>query len=190
MIIYTHNKYSDRWILLNSLCSDFCWGVVRVHFYAGFKMIFLRNESPFAQHSRHTRTTAHKQHVCWRGPGLLIRKKIWSAGYEGENKNNYNKDCALMTPWGPSLFHDSIWDSRGREGAAVTSALSCQLTFYFDLVGEKRREKLPSQGSQTRPSYCLCFRSLGVALGAYRGQTGWGVGILALSLWSLSYTWV
>lgn len=27
-------------------------------------------------------------------------------------------------------------------GAAVTSALSCQLTFYFDLVGEKRREKL------------------------------------------------
>lgn len=76
------------------------------------------------------------------GPGLLVRKKIWSAGYEGENKNNYNKDCALLTPWGPSLFHDSIWDSRGREGAAVTSALSCQLTFYFDLVGEKRREKL------------------------------------------------
>lgn len=55
---------------------------------------------------------------------------------------NYSKYCALLTPWGPALFRDSVLGSRGREGAAVTSALSCQLVFRFDLSA--RRECGPS----------------------------------------------
>lgn len=47
--------------------------------------------------------------------------------------------------------------------AAVRSALSCQLTFYFDLVGQEKRRTSLVRDMERGPRYSFYFRS-GVAL--------------------------
>lgn len=64
-----------------------------------------------------------------------------------------------------------FWVVEVGRGAAVTSALSYQLMFYFDIVEQERRN-FSNWGSGKRPQLLFVSQVSGIALGAYRKQMG------------------
>lgn len=64
-----------------------------------------------------------------------------------------------------------FWGVDVGRGAAVTSALSYKLMFYFDIIGQERRN-FPHRGSGKRPQLLFLSQVSGIALGAYRKLMG------------------
>lgn len=52
-----------------------------------------------------------------------------------------------------------FWVVEVGRGAAVTSALSYQFMFYYDTVGQEKRN-FPNGDLERGPSYCFCLGSL------------------------------
>lgn len=73
-----------------------------------------------------------------------------------------------------------FWGVDVGSGAAITSALSCQLTLSFDMG--KKGETFPVRGLERGSRYCFSFRSLGQLLEPV--ENGWGrdLGPLPLDL--------
>lgn len=82
-----------------------------------------------------------------------------------------------------------FWGVEAGRGAAVTSALRCQLPFYFDLVGQERREKLSSLGIWDEAPAVSVLGLWGSSWSLQR-TGGVRVGILVPSLGIVSNTWV